>query len=146
MRLMRTFPGKPDYSHIGLPNTFHTPSIIGNNIHQGTRITLKDNICSTGATTSCASRILQTFTSPVDATVVTKIEFAPGVNKANMDEFGMGSHSTNSAFGILFNRGKDGTKYSAGGSSGGSALQVMHGKADMYVFLSSAENLMLTTL
>lgn len=53
------------------------------------------------------------------------------VGKTNMDEFGMGSHSTNSPYGPVAQELDDGTKLSAGGSSGGSAVAVATGAADI---------------
>jgi aspartyl-tRNA(Asn)/glutamyl-tRNA(Gln) amidotransferase subunit A len=94
---------------------------------QGRRIAIKDNICVKGSATTCASQSLDGFNSPVDATVIHQLRLAGAEimeQKTNMDEFGMGSHSTNSAFGPVKNLGEDGTEYSAGGSSGGSAIAV----------------------
>lgn len=75
--------------------------------------------------TTCASRILDHFTSPFDATVVQKLERAGAViaGKTNLDEFGMGSHSVHSRFGPVRNARGD-QELSAGGSSGGSAVAV----------------------
>lgn len=53
------------------------------------------------------------------------------VGKTNMDEFGMGGHSTHSHYGPVAQDGDDGTKLSAGGSSGGSAVAIATGQADM---------------
>jgi aspartyl-tRNA(Asn)/glutamyl-tRNA(Gln) amidotransferase subunit A len=55
------------------------------------------------------------------------------VGKTNMDEFGMGSHSINSSFGVVQNTSADGELRSAGGSSGGSAVAVAKGQCWAYV-------------
>lgn len=94
----------------------------------GRLISIKDNICTRDLPTTCASRILDKFTSPFNATVVEQLEKAGGViaGKTNLDEFGMGSHSVHSRFGPVKNPRRDhsGEELSAGGSSGGSAVAV----------------------
>ncbi|KKK18511.1 hypothetical protein P175DRAFT_0452640 [Aspergillus ochraceoroseus IBT 24754] len=94
----------------------------------GRLIALKDNICTRDFPTTCASKSLETFTSPFNATVVRQLEDAGGVvaGKTNLDEFGMGSHSTHSRFGPVKSarRQADLDHLSAGGSSGGSAVAV----------------------
>lgn len=89
-------------------------------------IAIKDNICTADLKTTAASGILKDFTSPYDATVVKLLrdEGAVVVGKTNMDEFGMGSHSTHSHVGPVKMQRYDGEEASAGGSSGGSALAV----------------------
>ncbi|KAH8816806.1 amidase signature domain-containing protein [Xylogone sp. PMI_703] len=75
--------------------------------------------------TTCGSGILGGYKSPFDATVVKALRgktLIP-VGKTNLDEFGMGSHSTNSHFGPVHNK-RPFEHYSAGGSSGGSAVAV----------------------
>jgi aspartyl-tRNA(Asn)/glutamyl-tRNA(Gln) amidotransferase subunit A len=89
-------------------------------------IAIKDNICTKDLKTTAASGILKDFTSPYDATVVKLLRDAGAVmvGKTNMDEFGMGSHSTHSHAGPVKMQRYDGEEASAGGSSGGSALAV----------------------
>ncbi|KAJ5772016.1 Glutamyl-tRNA(Gln) amidotransferase subunit A [Penicillium odoratum] len=97
-------------------------------IVDGRLIAIKDNICTRELPTTCASGILDKFTSPFNATVVDQLEDAGAIvaGKTNLDEFGMGSHSTHSLFGLVKNlrRDKDDQDLSAGGSSGGSAVAV----------------------
>jgi aspartyl-tRNA(Asn)/glutamyl-tRNA(Gln) amidotransferase subunit A len=92
----------------------------------GRTIAIKDNICTADEDTTCASNSLQGFRSPSDSTVVKLLRTAGALvqGKTNMDEFGMGSHSINSAHGPVMNPAEDGAVYSAGGSSGGSAMAV----------------------
>ncbi|EPS26506.1 hypothetical protein PDE_01443 [Penicillium oxalicum 114-2] len=94
----------------------------------GRLISVKDNICTRDLPTTCASGILDHFTSPFNATVVDQLEAAGAVvaGKTNLDEFGMGSHSVYSKFGAVKNLRQDehGQDLSAGGSSGGSAVAV----------------------
>ncbi|KAI4922428.1 hypothetical protein J4E90_000859 [Alternaria incomplexa] len=89
-------------------------------------IAIKDNICTKNLKTTASSGILKDFSSPYDATVVRLLqdEGAVVVGKTNMDEFGMGSHSTHSHFGPVKMQRYKGEEASAGGSSGGSALAV----------------------
>ncbi|KAI9721078.1 MAG: hypothetical protein M1812_002559 [Candelaria pacifica] len=98
---------------------------------KGKLIAIKDNICTLDYPTTCASKILFGFVSPYDATVVTKLKNGGAViaGKTNLDEFGMGSHSTHSPYGPVKNHkaSKEHT-FSAGGSSGGSAVAVATGQ------------------
>lgn len=97
-------------------------------------IAIKDSICTKDFPTTCASNILGDFKSPYNATVVELLQQAGAViqGKTNMDEFGMGSHTTLSRFGAVRNyAGVDNANeaLSAGGSSGGSAMAIREGQA-----------------
>jgi len=93
----------------------------------GVPIAIKDNMCTTFGTTTCASKILENFHAPYNAHVVEKLQAANAViiGKCNLDEFAMGSSTENSGLKRTVNPW-DSSRV-PGGSSGGSAAAVAAG-------------------
>ena len=97
----------------------------------GTVMAVKDNIATLDMPTTCASRILEGYMSPYEATAITRLRAhgAVVVAKTNMDEFAMGSSTETSAYGPV--RNPIDPERSPGGSSGGSAAAVAAGMTDI---------------
>jgi len=90
----------------------------------GIAVGLKDNICTKDIKTTCASRLLQEYIPPYDATVVRRLKerYAIIIGKVNLDEFAMGSTTEFGSYGPSHNPWNP--DYVVGGSSGGSAASV----------------------
>jgi aspartyl-tRNA(Asn)/glutamyl-tRNA(Gln) amidotransferase subunit A len=99
----------------------------------GLPVAVKDVLCQRGQPTTCASRMLENFRPPYDATVIEKLDAADAVilGRTNMDEFAMGGSTENSAFQPTRNPWD--LERTPGGSSGGSAASVAAAMAPLAI-------------
>jgi aspartyl-tRNA(Asn)/glutamyl-tRNA(Gln) amidotransferase subunit A len=99
----------------------------------GIPIGIKDNMCTQGIPTTCASRMLENFVPPYESTVTQKLanSGAVMVGKTNLDEFAMGSSTENSAYQVTANPWD--VSRVPGGSSGGSAAAVASGECTVAI-------------
>ncbi|HQU46550.1 MAG TPA: amidase, partial [Pirellulales bacterium] len=99
----------------------------------GLPVAVKDLLCSRGEKTTCASRMLENFVAPYDATAVAKLKAADAVliGRTNLDEFAMGGSTENSAFQMTRNPWDP--ERTPGGSSGGAAACVAASMAPLSI-------------
>ena len=99
----------------------------------GVPLALKDVFTTTDAPTTCASKMLEGYMSPYDATVTLRLRAAgiPILGKTNMDEFAMGSSTENSAYGPT--RNPYDLERTPGGSGGGSSAALAAGMAPLAI-------------
>ena len=97
----------------------------------GVPLALKDLLVTTDAPTTAASKMLEGYRSPYDATVTRRLREAgiPILGKTNLDEFAMGSSNENSAYGPVHNPYD--TDRTPGGSGGGTAAALASGQAPL---------------
>jgi len=97
----------------------------------GWDVAVKDNVAIAGLEMTCGSRVLEGYVPASDATVVTRLLAAGGriVGKTNMDDMAFTGNGHSSAFGPTLN--PHDPEYVSGGSSGGSAIAVVEGEADL---------------